>query len=135
MSRLSDSFRPRRGFTFVETLAAMLFMAILIPVAMEGLMLANTVQLRASRKRIATELATRLLNETVVTQSWRDGDQDGDFGEDFPAYRWTLTSESWPEDTMRLVKVEVTYSVQNREFTERVSTLADELIQGSQTTQ
>ncbi len=135
MSRSSHNCRHRRGFTFIETLAAMLFMAILIPVAMEGLMLANTVQLRASRKRIATELATRLLNESVVTQTWRDGDQNGDFGTDFPAFRWKLTSQSWTEDTMRLVTVEVTYTVQNREFTERLTTLADELIQGTTTTQ
>jgi general secretion pathway protein I len=122
--------RPRqalRAFTFVEILAAMLFMGIVIPVAVKGLLLANTVGERASRKRTAGELADRVLNEALITETWRDGDQEGDFGEEFPGFRWRLTSEGWSEDTMRLVTVEVTYSVQAYEFTERLSSLANEL--------
>lgn len=119
--------RGRRGFTFIEILAAMLFMAIVIPVAIQGITLANAVGVRAARKRIATELAARILNEAVVTQSWRDGDEDGAFEDEFSDYRWKITSASWAEDTMRLVTAEVTYKVQDREFTERLSTLADEL--------
>jgi len=124
-----------RGFTFVEILAAMIFMAIVIPVAVKGLQLASMVGERASRKRVAGELADRVLNESVITQTWRDGDSDGDFGNDFPGYTWRLTSEGWSEDTMRLVTVEVTYSVQGREFTEQMSTLADELTDDAEVTQ
>lgn len=116
-----------RGFTFIEVLAAMIFMAILVPVAMEGIMLSNTVQERASRKRIAGELADRILTDAVVTQSWRNGDQTGDFGDDFPGYTWKVTSQSWPQDTMQLVTAQVTYSVQGRQFTETLSTLANTL--------
>ena len=63
----------KRGFTLAETLAAMLFMAIVIPVAVRGVMLANRAGVVAERKRVAAELADRLLVETIVTQQWMDG--------------------------------------------------------------
>ncbi len=123
------------AFTFVEILAAMLFMGIVIPVAVKGLLLANTVGERATRKRTAGELADRVLNEALITETWRDGDQEGDFGEDFPGFHWRLTSEGWSEDTMRLVTVEITYAVQAHEFTERLGTLANELTDDAEVSQ
>ena len=125
MSRRLDRL-AEPGFTFVEILAAMLFMAIVIPVAMRGILLSNTVSERGERKRLAAELADALLDEAILTESWREGDQNGDFEDDWPGTRWTVTSESWSEDTMRIVRASVTYSVQDHEFTETVYTLADE---------
>jgi general secretion pathway protein I len=122
----------RRAFTFVEILAAMLFMAIVIPVTVQAVLLANRVGITAERKRVAAQLANRVLTETIVTESWRTGDQKGDFGDDWPGFRWELTSETWSEDTMRLVTVRVFYKVQEREWSERLSTLADESENGTQ---
>ncbi len=113
------------GFTFIEILAAMLFMAIVIPVAMKGLMLANMVQERAARKRTAAELAAKILNQAIVENTWVDGDQSGNFGEDFPGFAWSIHSESWTQDTMTVVSVEISYKVQDRQFTEKLSTLAE----------
>ncbi|HOE95003.1 MAG TPA: type II secretion system protein [Candidatus Sumerlaeota bacterium] len=117
--------RPR-GFTFIEILAAMLFMALVVPVAMQGLLLANQVTQRATRMRQAGALAERLLNEAIVTESWRDGDLAGAFERPWEGYDWRITSQPWPEDTMRLVTVEVGYQVQDQRFVERLSTLASE---------
>ncbi len=116
---------PRRGFTFIEILAAMLFMAIVIPVAIRGLTLASMVSERASRKRLAAELAAKTLNEAMVTQTWRDGAQEGDYGEEYPGITWKIYSEGWSEDAMNLVTVEVAYRVQGITFTETLSTLAE----------
>ena len=118
--------RGARGFTFVELLAAMLFMAIVIPVAMEGIILANRVGVGAERKRAAALLADRKLSEAIVTESWRDGDQAGDFGEAWPGFSWMLSTEAWPEDAMRMVTVSVIYRVQERQYAERMTTLANE---------
>ena len=76
---ISTTRKDSRGFTLVETLAAMLFMAIVIPVAVRGVMLANRAGVVAERTRVAAQLADTLLTETVVTESWRYGAQEGDF--------------------------------------------------------
>lgn len=118
--------RPARGFTFVEILAAMLFMAIVIPVALHGLTISSQVGSGAARKRHALELAERTLNEALVTQSWRLGNDAGDYGEDWPNYRWELTSTNWDEDAMLVVSVTVFYRVQGREISLRLETLEPE---------
>jgi len=116
----------QRGFTFVEILAAMLFMAIVIPVTVEGIMIANRAGVAAERKRVAVGLADMLLTEKVVTEEWRDGEQQGDFGEDWPEYNWVLRNETWEEDGMRLISVEVQFQVQGRDYSVGLSTLAEE---------
>ena len=117
---------PSRGFTFVEILAAMLFMAILIPAIMRGLLIANQAGVVAERKRIASRLADRILTEFMVTGNWQNGEQEGDFGEEWPDYRWILETQAWDEDTMRVVTLQVFYHVQNKEYTVSLSTLAVE---------
>jgi prepilin-type N-terminal cleavage/methylation domain-containing protein len=115
----------RNGFTLVELLAAMLFMAIVIPVAVQSMLLINRVGVTAQRKRVAVELAERTLTETIVTEQWLEGNRSGAF-EDHPAYRWELTVEPWSEDALQLVTIDVYYSVQQTEYHERLSTLADD---------
>ncbi len=119
-------FSHRRGFTLVEVLAAMLFMTILVPVAVEGLLVCNRLSVAAQRKREVAQLANEKLTEFVVTETWRDGDQSGDFGEDWPGYSWEMKSESWTEDTMRLITVTAFYQVQGQERSESFSTLVEE---------
>ena len=116
----------QRGFTFVEILAAMLFMAIVVPVTVEGIMIANRAGVAAERKRVAVGLADMLLTEKVVTEEWRDGEQQGDFGEDWPEYNWVLRNETWEEDGMRLISVEVQFQVQGRDYSVSLSTLVEE---------
>jgi len=108
----------------VETLAAMLFMAIVMPVAIQGLLLASEMGSTAKMKRQAALLADQVLAEAVATESWRSGDETGDFGEDWPGFAWELTSEAWSEDTMRLVTVRVDCTVRGEPRSEQLSTLA-----------
>jgi type II secretory pathway pseudopilin PulG len=120
-----------RGFTFVELLAAMLFMAIVIPVTIQGITIANRAGVMAERSRVAAQLADNKLTEVILTESWRDEEQDGDFGEDWldgdqPRYQWSLTTEAWEEDTMRVVTVKVVYKVQENEYEVSLSTIVDE---------
>jgi type II secretion system protein I len=113
----------RAGFTFAEVLAALVFMAIVIPVAMQGLQLASRAGIVAERKAMAVQLADRLLNETVITDNWRNTGQGGTLTQDGKTFSWHLYNEAWLDNTMRLLSVEVTYQVQGREYIVRVSTL------------
>lgn len=113
-----------KGFTLAETLAATMALAIVVPMAMEALSLAHRAGVVADRQRIAAVLADNLLTEIVETDQWRDLDSTGDFGEEYPGYRWECENGDWETDTMRQVTVRVFYIVQGREYSVRLSTLA-----------
>jgi type II secretory pathway pseudopilin PulG len=121
-----------RGFTFVEVLAAMLFMAILVPIIVQGLVIANRAGVVAERKRIASQLADRMLADMMITGDWRNGEQEGDFGEEWPDYSFILETQAWDLDTMRMVTLQVLYHVQGKEYTVSLSTLAPEELEAQE---
>ena len=127
--RPSDGSGSQAGFTLAEVLAAMLFMAIVIPVAMEGLRIASRAGSVAGRKGVAVQLADSKLNELIAINQWRNTGQVGIFGEQWPGYRWTMKNELWSEGTMRLITVEVTYPAQNQDYSVQLSTLVQDTIQ------
>ena len=112
------------GFTLAEVLAALVIMAIVLPVAIEGLRIANRAGVVAQRKGVAAQLADGLLNEFVVTGEWQYSAQDGDFGPEWTGYRWRFHNEAWGRDAMQMLTLEVFYQVQDREFSVQLSTLA-----------
>lgn len=118
------------GFTLAEVLAALLFLAIVIPVALEGMHVASRAGSVAARKSDAARVAERLLNENLVTTNWNNGGaQSGTVVEGIRQFRWTLHNEAWNLDpnlsTMRLVSVEVWYAAQGQDYSLRLSTLVD----------
>ena len=113
------------AFTLAEVLAAMLFLAIVIPVAVEALHVAGLGGEVAARKSMAARVADRVLNESLVTGSWSSGQQSGTITEGVLDFRWKLTSQSWPQDAMQLLTAEVTYSAQGKDYSAKMSTLAD----------
>ena len=54
--------RGRAGFTLAEVLAALLFMAIVIPVAVQGLQIASRAGSVSERKALGARLAESKLN-------------------------------------------------------------------------
>jgi len=121
--------RARSAFTFAEVLAALLFMAIVIPVAMQGMQLANRAGVVAYRKSVATRLADQQLNELLVLGTWQSAGQGGSFSGRYRDYRWRLSLEPWIDPNMRLISMEVSYLVQNHEYQVRLSTLVPEVTQ------
>src|ERR1035438_6697198 len=63
------------GFTLAEVLAALLFMAIVIPAAIEGMHIASLAGTVAARKGEAARVAQRLLTETLITTNWNQSAQ------------------------------------------------------------
>ncbi len=98
-------------------------MAIVIPVAIDGMRIANRAGVVAQRKGVAVRLADGMLNDLIATGNWQNSSQSGDFGDRWAGYQWRLLSETWTEDNMRMLTVEVTYPVQNQEYNVRLSTL------------
>ena len=115
--------RTRAAFTLAEVLAALLFMAIVIPVALEGLRIASLAGQVGERKAVAARVADRVLSELAVTGSLPDGD-NGTVTEGPHEYRWTVETVAWSEDTaLQEATVRVVYFVQGREYEVTVSTL------------
>jgi type II secretory pathway pseudopilin PulG len=118
--------RARAGFTLAEVLAALVFMAIVIPVAVQGLRIASAAGSVSERKAVAVRLAENKLNEVIVTGQWQSAAQRGTIEEGWQSYPWQLLSEPWSEDgAMRLVTVRVTVPVQGQDYDVQISTLVD----------
>jgi Tfp pilus assembly protein PilV len=117
--------RARAGFTLAEVLAAMLFMAIVIPVAVQGLRLASLAGEVGARKTVACRIAENVLNEAVITHTTERSYQSGTVKEGVVEYRWTLNVEPAGLDTLRTATVQVTFQAQGRDFDVSVSTLVD----------
>ena len=119
------------GFTLAEVLAALLFMAIVIPVAVGGLRVASLAGEVAARKSEAVRVAERVLNESIVTTNWNKSLQNGTVVEGNRQFAWTLRTDTWSQDgtqyAPRLLSVEVAYSAQDRDFVVRLHTLAPSL--------
>jgi hypothetical protein len=119
----------RHGFTLAEVLAALVFMAIVIPVALGGLSIASRAGEVAAHKSDAAIIAERILNENVITTNWNRAVQNGVVRQGIRDYRWTMRSEPWNEDptrdVIRLLSVEVTFSAQGHDYAVRLSTLVD----------
>jgi type II secretory pathway pseudopilin PulG len=143
------------GFTLAEVLAAMLFMAIVIPVAVQGLRIASLAGEVAERKSQAARIAESVLVDNLITTNSRPTRLDGVAYEGTREFRWTLRSEEWSQGltnkpsagtsalnqmagsqpavdqfsanqvNMNLVTAEVTYPVQSKEYTFRISTLVN----------
>jgi len=106
-------------------LAALLFLAIVIPTAVEALHVATLSGEVAIRKGAAARVADRVLNESIVMTNWNTGTQSGTVTEGTEDYNWTLTSQAWPQDSMQLLTVEVHYPAQGKDYSVKLSTLAD----------
>jgi type II secretory pathway pseudopilin PulG len=113
------------AFTLVELLAAMAFMAIVLPVAIEGLRIAHRAGEVGHRKAMAARAMDRLLNDYVVMNQRQSGASRGTTEEGNFQFEYNIKVENWREDTMRVVTCEVSYPVQGQNFYVRGSTLIE----------
>jgi hypothetical protein len=114
-----------QAFTLAEVLAALLFLAIVIPAAIEALHISSLAGEVAARKSSAARVADRILNESIVMTNWDRGTQTGTATEGTLDFRWKLTSENWPADSMQLLTAEVTFAAKGRDYSVKMSTLAN----------
>jgi len=121
--------KTNKAFTLAEVLAALVFLAILIPVAIQGLNIASRAGDVAARKSEAALVAESILNETVATANWNQTVQNGSVRHGLNEFRWTLRNEPWNQDpaatTIRQLTAEVFYTAQGAQYSVRLSTLVD----------
>jgi type II secretory pathway component PulJ len=126
-SRASARPGSTAGFTLAEVLAALMFMAIVIPAAIEGMHVASLAGTVAERKGAAARVAQRLLAENLITTNSSQSVQSGTVTEGQRQFNYTLRSDPWTRDrslnAIQQLSVEVKFTAQGREYSVRMSTL------------
>lgn len=117
--------RSPAGFTLAEVLAALMLLAIVVPVAMEGVSLASRAGSLGQRKAAAARVAERVLGEYVATGRTETGTDAGSAVEDGLTYTWRLDRIPWAADPLEEVTVQVTFDVQGQARSLSLSTLRD----------
>jgi prepilin-type N-terminal cleavage/methylation domain-containing protein len=135
-----DRTRTRAaGFTLAEVLAALAVMAIVIPVAIHGLQVANLAGVVAQRKALAVRVGERVLTEAVVARQWNQPVQSGTEQQGPYQFNWTMHNDAWNQNVvspsainlsaLHQLSVEVTFAAQNKNYSVRLSTLVNTLQQ------
>jgi type II secretory pathway pseudopilin PulG len=117
--------RRRSGFTLAELLASLLFLAIVIPAAVHALRIASLAGSVSARKGAAARIADRVLNESLVLTNWSNASQRGTVSEENTEFQWTLSRANWTVQDIQLLTAEVSFKAQGRDYSVRLSTLAD----------
>ena len=118
--------RQQAAFTFVEVLAALAFLGILMPVIVSALTLANRASVVSERTAVATQLADNRLNELLISAAWNGAETRGDFGQEWPGYHWELIQATWEAGEMTELTLAVFFQVQGREHDVRLTTLVSD---------
>jgi prepilin-type N-terminal cleavage/methylation domain-containing protein len=125
----SDAQRgTERGFTLAEILAALVLMAILVPVTLEAVSVSSRAGMFGQRKTTAIRIAERVLEEQIASGQMATATPYGSITENGIVYPWTLRSEPWAEDDKTLVNVatvRVEFNVQGTVHDIAASTLYD----------
>ncbi len=119
----------RRGFTLVEVMAALLMMAIVIPVALQGMSTISRTAILGQHKVTAMRIAERVIEEQLMqiqqSQSTSQSSGSGVEIDGDTSYPWTLTSETWAQDNMTQITVQVSFVMQGSTYQMSASTLYD----------
>lgn len=94
----------------------MVLIAIILPTAMRGITLSMQLGGQSRKEIEATTLARTQLTELIITGDWEKGARSGDFGKDWPGYKWTADISNWTEssnDTLRQLELTVTWPTGN----------------------
>ncbi|HEY3763355.1 MAG TPA: type II secretion system protein [Verrucomicrobiae bacterium] len=125
-TRNNKALRDRSAFTLAEVLAALVFMAIVIPVAIQVLHVSSLAGEVAARKGEAARVCDRILSEELVTTNWNGGAQNGNVTEGSDSFTWTVTTQTWPQDQMEQLTAEVKFQAQGHDYSVKMSTLANQ---------
>ena len=100
-------------------------MAIVIPVAVQGVRIATLAGQVGVRKEAAARVAERVLSELIVTGQFRQSAGSGTASEGAQDYQWSMRLDPWIENNIRLVTVRVIFPVQGQDYDINLSTLVD----------
>ncbi len=122
---IAERSHRRGGFTFIELLATVVLIGIIMPVAMHSIALCASLGGQARRQIEAASLAGTRLTELTASDDWKTSQKAGDFGDDWPGYRWTAEVSSWTDSTMSQLDLTVFWQARGKERSVTLSTLVN----------
>ncbi len=111
-----------RGLSLVEVLASLVLIAVVMPIAMHCVSLSTNASSLAAQRLTATTLAQARLNEIIATHDYTAPQQQGDFGEDYPAFTWTAYAYDF-DTAVKEIEVVVTWMSHAGEQNVKLTTL------------
>ncbi len=121
----------RLGFTIVEVMAALVVVGIVLPALIHGTLLCMDLAVHARMQAQAASLAQAKLSELAATMMIDEAMQTGDFGEQWPQYKWMATVESWDDPRLVELDVSVVWNRRGKDYDVTVSTLVYDRATGS----
>lgn len=122
-NRTVEGHNRFRGFTFIELLATIVLLGIIMPVAMQSIGLCTRLGGQSRKQIEAASLAQMKLTELTCTGDWQSGEKSGDFGEDWPGYRWNAMVSSWTDSVASQLELTVTWESQDQERSVTLTTI------------
>jgi len=122
-----QALHKKSGFTLIEVLAALFFMAIVIPVTIAALHIAGVSGEVAERKEVAARVASDVLNNAVVTWTGAPLQRNGTVSDKGRAFQWSLQCENCSDAVMnamglRTLTVVVLFPAGGRTYDFKMST-------------
>ena len=118
------------GFSLIEVIVAILILGVALVALTEGVTSALTSSKASELQTTAAMLAAGQIETLRATGDYSDGETEGDFGDEFPQYRWTQTIGDTDVSGLHDVDVVVNDSQTGKELYD-LKTLLFELPQGS----
>ena len=122
MQRIRPTFR--RGFTLIEALAAIAVMMVVIPVVLEGFILANDIAMNARQMADATALAQGQMERIIATGDWQNGSSNGEETVQNVRYQWdALLSDFGAEQNVQTLTLTVRWERRTTERSVQLTTI------------
>jgi len=99
------------GFTLLEAIVSVAIMAIGLVAVIEAYGAAMRLSLQDEYLSTGTFLARGKMEEVLKETAIAPGEDDGDFGEEFPDYSWTVEIADSEIEGLEIVTVTVTWNV------------------------
>lgn len=117
-SIIKSAVQKPAGFTFMEILATMVLIGLILPAAMKGISVAVALASDSIRKQEALELAENRLAEILLDEEWKSGAESGSFEPEAPGYRWTLETADRTEPGLK--QLDLTVSWEHRGYPKQI---------------
>jgi prepilin-type N-terminal cleavage/methylation domain-containing protein len=110
----SARHRHRRAMTLIETLIAIVVVALVLPVAISGVSHAVQSAEQVRRMDTARRLAETRLARLAADGTWQSTATSGDFdprldGEDAAGFHWQLATATWRDPVVRSLALTVSW--------------------------
>jgi type II secretion system protein I len=118
-----SSFGFRSGMSLAEVLATIAIVAIVVPVAMQGVGIAASLASLTRQRAEACWLVESKLNELVLSGDWQTSALGGDFGPEWQGYQWQATVSDWEEPEVQQLEVAVKWRSRGQDREVKLDTL------------